>query len=73
MIAATSKVLGASDKIYDRCRRDYGVGGKLGNAIRYTPQEGKITNQIYSENDQDVLRVRDTGFWIPPADRPHIF
>jgi signal transduction histidine kinase len=38
-----------------------GYGYKLGRAIRYSPQEGKITIQIYSENDQVVLRVRDTG------------
>jgi two-component system NtrC family sensor kinase len=45
----------------------------LDNAILYTPRGGKIAIQIYTENEQVVLQVRDTGIGIPAAERPHIF
>lgn len=61
------------DVFGDTVRLRQVVDNLLGNAIRYTPQGGKIAVQVYAENDQVVLRVRDTGLGIPSADRPHIF
>jgi PAS domain S-box-containing protein len=45
----------------------------IGNAIKYTPQDGDITIDLEGQNDQVILRISDTGPGIPPADQPHIF
>ncbi|MEN8172857.1 MAG: ATP-binding protein [Chloroflexota bacterium] len=43
------------------------------NAISYTPGGGKIDLQIYTENEQIVMEIRDSGIGISAEDRPHIF
>jgi PAS domain S-box-containing protein len=45
----------------------------LHNAIKYTPQGGKIWLQCTVEIDQAVIKVRDTGIGIEPSLLPVIF
>ena len=45
----------------------------LSNAIKYTPDSGKITIQVTENNHKAVIRVRDTGIGIPAEDLGHIF
>ncbi|NDJ76918.1 MAG: hybrid sensor histidine kinase/response regulator [Chloroflexi bacterium] len=45
----------------------------LGNAIKYTPDEGKITLQAHSHNDTVLISVQDTGIGIDPEDQERIF
>ena len=45
----------------------------VGNAIKYTPEGGKVTIEAEMQNDQIILRIEDTGPGIPPVDQPHIF
>jgi two-component system phosphate regulon sensor histidine kinase PhoR len=45
----------------------------IGNAIKYTPEGGKIRIEVEMQNDQIILRIEDSGPGIPPADQPHIF
>ncbi len=45
----------------------------VGNAIKYTPEGGKVRVEAELQNDQVILRVEDSGPGIPPADQPHIF
>jgi signal transduction histidine kinase len=58
-----------------------GDGGALGillrnlvdNAIRYTPNGGKVTVDITQQDSHTVLRVTDSGPGIPEAERQRVF
>jgi two-component system phosphate regulon sensor histidine kinase PhoR len=43
------------------------------NALKYTPEGGRIQVHWFAEGDQIVLEVRDTGIGIPEQDLPRIF
>ncbi|HYW84704.1 MAG TPA: HAMP domain-containing sensor histidine kinase [Spirochaetia bacterium] len=45
----------------------------VGNAIRYTSQEGKIALTARTEGAEIALSIADTGIGIPPDDLSHIF
>lgn len=54
------------------------VGNLLGNAVKYTPEEGQIWLEGGQETDSTgtawaVIRVRDTGMGIDPHMLPHVF
>lgn len=43
------------------------------NALRYTPQGGKVDVLTYSTKDQAIIEVRDNGIGIPEQERDRIF
>lgn len=43
------------------------------NALKYTPEGGRITVRCWAENGQVGFEVADTGIGIPEADLPRIF
>jgi two-component system NtrC family sensor kinase len=43
------------------------------NAVKYTPEAGKITVHLRREDSQVIFEVADTGVGIPATDQPHIF
>lgn len=45
----------------------------LGNAIKFTPQDGSITVQTSSDIQGVVIRVKDTGIGIEPSALPRLF
>ena len=49
------------------------VGNLLHNACKFTPPGGRIELTVERENNQAVLRVRDTGVGIPTDQLPRIF
>ena len=49
------------------------VDNLLVNAVKYTPEAGKITVYLRREDSQVIFEVADTGVGIPATDQPHIF
>ncbi len=49
------------------------VGNLLGNAIKYTPEHGKLKVRAVADEGQIILQIIDNGPGIPPADQPYIF
>ena len=45
----------------------------LDNAIKFTPEGGRISVRVASEGSDAVLEVRDTGVGIAPDALPHVF
>ena len=45
----------------------------MDNAIKYTPEEGKISVSLREEDGNIVWRVKDNGIGIPEEDLDHIF
>jgi len=49
------------------------VSNLLENAIKYTPDGGRVRVTLEANGDFLVLRVADTGIGIPQKDQPYIF
>jgi len=49
------------------------INNILSNALRYTPQEGKIIVEMEESPGQITLSVRDNGPGIPENSLPHVF
>lgn len=45
----------------------------IDNALRYTPNDGKISIELKDENNQVRISIEDNGNGIPAEDIPHIF
>jgi two-component system OmpR family sensor kinase len=45
----------------------------LDNALCYTPPSGEVTVRVYTENDDTVIEVNDSGPGIPAAERERVF
>jgi signal transduction histidine kinase len=45
----------------------------LGNAVKFTPDGGRISISLAEENGNAVVRISDTGVGIASEDRIHIF
>jgi two-component system phosphate regulon sensor histidine kinase PhoR len=45
----------------------------LGNAIKYTPEEGRVRLQVEATANEIKCHVEDTGIGIAPADIPKVF
>jgi two-component system OmpR family sensor kinase len=43
------------------------------NAVRYTPERGRVDVSTYASGGEAVIEVTDTGPGIPPAERERVF
>jgi heavy metal sensor kinase len=57
----------------DRARLKQVVVNLLDNAIKYTPNGGRITLKIWQDDGYAVLDVADDGVGIPAEALPHVF
>jgi signal transduction histidine kinase len=57
----------------DSARLTQVVANLLSNAAKYTPPGGEVSVTGYREDDEIVLRVRDTGVGIPTEMLPLVF
>lgn len=59
--------------IGDRDRLKQVLLNLVGNAIQYTPNNGRVTLSLGKTEEKAVFTVSDTGPGISPQDLPHIF
>jgi signal transduction histidine kinase len=45
----------------------------VGNAIRYTEPEGKISTEAHARDGEVLISIRDSGIGIPEEDLPRIY
>ena len=45
----------------------------LGNAVKYTPADGKIIFSIFEQDNTIVIEITDTGYGLAPEDLSHVF
>jgi signal transduction histidine kinase len=57
----------------DRPRLEQVAANLIDNALKYTPQGGRVEVEIDDDGQAAILRVRDTGPGIPAAEMPRIF
>jgi two-component system, OmpR family, sensor kinase len=60
-------VLGDRDRLYQL------LLNLVSNAVKYTPEGGKVSIGLSKVNDWARLVVTDTGIGIPPEELPHVF
>jgi signal transduction histidine kinase/CheY-like chemotaxis protein len=57
----------------DETRMEQVLSNLVGNALKYTPQGGRVTIRVGPEGDAAVLEVADTGAGIPAAILDKVF
>lgn len=65
--AAEQKIIG------DETRLNQIVNNLLNNAVKFTPENGKVNVNLSNTNGAIQLKISDTGIGIAPQFLPHIF
>lgn len=65
--AGTCPVLADPDRLHQA------VSNLVGNAIKFTPEEGRVQVEVGCGATEITISVRDTGVGIAPENMPHLF
>lgn len=57
----------------DPARLQQVIGNVLGNAMKFTPEGGRVAVRITRDDSFGVIEVTDSGQGIPPSLLPHVF
>lgn len=58
---------------FDRAKINQVLTNLVGNAIKFTPEKGKVSINVHLQNEELVISVIDTGIGIPKEALPKIF
>ncbi len=58
---------------FDRAKINQVLTNLVGNAIKFTPEKGKVSINVHLQNEELVISVSDTGIGIPKEALPKIF
>src|ERR1700722_14142909 len=72
-VVLTAKAQGRVEVEGDRVRLRQVVVNLLDNAIKYTPEGGRVTVGVNVSDRQAQLEISDTGPGISASDLPHVF
>lgn len=59
--------------VFDSDRIIQAVTNLISNAIKFTPEGGRVRVSTHRRNENLVVKVSDTGLGIPKEDLPHVF
>jgi signal transduction histidine kinase len=57
----------------DKERLSQLVGNLISNALKFTPAGGTVTARTFTDGDNAVIEVSDTGIGIPEAEQSRLF
>lgn len=57
----------------DRVRLEQVAANLIDNAVKYTPEGGRVTIEVLAADGRAILRVRDTGIGIPESEQTRIW
>jgi PAS domain S-box-containing protein len=57
----------------DRARLAQLLDNLVSNAVKFTPEGGRVDVRASSSRDKAILEVRDTGMGIPAEEQEHVF
>ena len=57
----------------DASKLQQAISNLVDNAIKYTPEGGRVMVDVYVGDNEAIVKVSDTGIGIPAEDIPHIF
>ncbi|HZD57707.1 MAG TPA: ATP-binding protein, partial [Anaerolineales bacterium] len=64
---------GMPQVLADKDRIDQVLLNLAGNALQYTPSDGKVILSAHSEDGEIHIAVSDNGIGVPPEHLPHLF
>ena len=62
-----------SEAKFDRAKINQVLTNLVGNAIKFTPEKGKVSINVHLQNEELVISISDTGIGIPKEALPKIF